>query len=189
MLTLSVLDIVDLCFFFQSMVELLFSCFGCSNETKLFQILFLEVITLDFSKVKLCFQAMIKFLFLWEQLVCYLDHRVIVSETFGIAITSQLIRNITLEIVFNLKHEPLLNQRLLQQDGFDVKDVDQVTDSKQESDFDELLINDLLIKLISKHDPRWSLLIHLHAINLRLIVDVWALALVKQTEGVVGVYM
>lgn len=56
--------------------------------------------------------------------------------------------------MFNLKHEPLLNQRLLQQDGFDVKDVDQVTNSKQESDFDELLINDLLIKLISKHDPR-----------------------------------
>ena len=78
---------------------------------------------------------MVQLLLLREELVRDLDHRVVVAEAERVLVARQLIVDEALEVVLHVQHEVLLDQRLLQQHHLYVKDIGQLGQAKQQSNF------------------------------------------------------
>lgn len=134
------------------MLENLFSVLNSGQNAEVLQEFFLEVFTLDFLEVEISLQAVVELLLLGEELVCYLNDWIIVPKTVRILVGTQLVRNETFKVVLNIEDELLLQKGLLQQNGLDVEDVDQVRDAEHEPDLRQLLLDDLLIEFIFNHD-------------------------------------
>ena len=134
------------------MLENLFSVLNSGQNAEVLQEFFLEVFTLDFLEVEISLQAVVELLLLREELVCDLNDWIIVPKTVRILVGTQLVRNETFKVVLNIEDELLLQKGLLQQNGLDVEDVDQVRDAEHEPDLRQLLLDDLLIEFIFNHD-------------------------------------
>ena len=76
---------------------------------------------------------MVKLLLFGEELVGYLYHWIVVAEAIWILITTELVRNIALKIMLNIQYKALLHQCLLQQDSFQVEDIDKLTNTNDKS--------------------------------------------------------
>ena len=67
---------------------------------------------------------MVQLLLLGEEVVRDLDDWIVVPETVRVLVQAELVRNEALKVVLHVEYELLLQKRLLQQNCFDVENVD-----------------------------------------------------------------